>query len=317
VVWLVRNGFLAGLSLTTLVTTSRMRPYEVSLTREPARPHCYILYSSAELDKVRSYMRKIQTGDIHDYSATLRRPYRIMAASATQMEMDLKSAADTPAEPPAPAAKPELDLSGESIMAAISAHPDVAQRELLMASIDMMTKRATEQKERADAEAAQVVELQKQVEASEKSGRLNTAFLGSTLKQFRSDLPDDVADALDPELQEQAMTTTDPDVVRAAWSQHMITASMTKMLQRKAALEQPSNDRKRKAEEPARESDKVRDTTHERMAAINQLITGSASTMPTATPATSGSTAKLTPEEMRTAASMKLAAAFDSFRPLV
>ena len=301
-----------------------MRPYEVSLTREPARPHCYILYSSAELDKVQSYLGKIQTGDIRDHSATLRRPYRIMAASATQMEVEAAPTAPAAAPAPEAPAASEKDMSAEAIYAAIGEHPDPAKRGLLMASIDMMVKRAAEANDKAveaskkaEAEAARVAALEAQVAASEKSGRLNTAFLGSTLKQYRSDLPEHLEDALDPDLEKQAMTTTDPDVVRAAWSQHMITASMAKMLARQAAAEEPSSDRKRKAEEPARSADV--DATHERMKAINSLITGSASTMPppAATPTTAGSDHRLTEEDLRTAGAMKLAAAFSSFRPMV
>ena len=78
---LVRAGFLTGLSLSTVVDSSGLVPVEVSLTKEPARPHSYIVFSSGQLQKVREYLGKIQSHTIRDYSGSLDRPTRVMAAS--------------------------------------------------------------------------------------------------------------------------------------------------------------------------------------------------------------------------------------------
>lgn len=72
--------------------------------------------------------------------------------------------------------------------------------------------------------------------------------------------------------------------------------------------------RKRRSDEQiTRESSEVApvDTTAERMKAINSLLTGSAETMAAKTGAT-----KLSPQDTQTAAAMKLAVAFDAFKPL-
>jgi hypothetical protein len=173
VAWLVRNGFLTGVSLTTLETTHNIRPYEVSLTKDPARPHCFIQYHSNDLDKVRSYMRRVHNGSMRDLSSTLQKPYRVMAASAAAMQVD------TPVSPAS-------SITGEALMAAINAHPDVSQRTLLLASIDQMTARALEsQKQTADT-LAQLEKLEAERISAEKRGKVNMTMMESSLRAHRA-----------------------------------------------------------------------------------------------------------------------------------
>lgn len=203
--WLIRNGFLTGLSLTTLETTAGIRPYEISLTKEPARPHCYIVFHSTELEKVQGYMGRLKNGDVRDYSSTLRRPYRIMAASAEKMEIEApveKSADDM-----------DVEVTGERILDAIGKHPDESMRKLLMASIDKMTQRATDEKKRADDAEMARKEAEARAEEAKKSGKLNAAMLESSLMAVRREIPADVP--YDEELARRALISDNIDDVRA------------------------------------------------------------------------------------------------------
>lgn len=313
IAWLVRNGFLTGVSLTTLETTAGIRPYEVSLTQEPARPHCYIVFHSTSLDKVRGYMGRVHTGGIRDHSSTLRKPYRIMAASATAMEVEKKEAA-APAKPV---------VTGEALLAAINAHPEVAQRELLMAGMDMMTKRAAEaeaktKKEIEDAKA-EIAKANAEKEAAEKRGKINAAMMESSLRALRSTVPEGVP--FDEDLARCGLTSDKVEDVRAAYGQVLVTASYAGMMR----------NRKRDAtEEATREKyeAEAEDPIHARMAAINNLLGGrtvettTTATAPllTASAASAGAGAAAAAPapavDAATAAQMKLAAGLATFAPL-
>lgn len=91
---LVRSGFMTGLSLSTVENHTGLVPVEVSLTSDPARPHSYIVHSSSSYERAQDYLRGIETGTLRDYSASLTKPTRVMAASKQQMEVE------TPAEAP-------------------------------------------------------------------------------------------------------------------------------------------------------------------------------------------------------------------------
>lgn len=324
--WLVRNGFLTGLSLTTLETSHGIRPYEVSLTKEPARPHCYIVFHSTDEEKVRAYLGRVQQGDVRDYSAILRRPYRIMAASAEKMEV----------ETPAPAAaEAPMEVTAERIMEAIGKHPEESHRKLLMASIEKMTQKALEEKKKAEeAEAARVAAVAK-AEAATKTGKLNAAMLESSLLAVRRDLPAEIP--YNDELAHRALTSDNIDDVRAGYGQLLITASMRSMLERRDSVVESSSPRKRRndgqlnredAEEEMAETDKAAavapeetDRIHTQMKTLNSLlVTASADKMPkaAAAPAAAAATSSipLAADTAEAVSNLKLATALQAFEPL-
>lgn len=331
VAWLVRNGFLTGVSLTTLETTHGMRPYEVSLTRRPARPHCYIVFHSTELDKVQGYMRRVHNGSMRDLSATLTRPYRIMAASESAMETE-KAAAAAP------------DVTGEMLLKAIQSHPESSNQELLMAGFELMTKRANENKEKMATELAAAQKAVEEANAArkiaEQRAAVNTTMMQSQLRAYRTTIPEGMpfddalgklrhphlssAHACVPPLTcfaaaEKGFSSDNVEDVRAAYGQAIMCASYSGFIE---------NKKKRTSDEQAtREKDEfTEDPLHTRMKALNELLSGASETA-TGTmlkasaaerpkPTTAGSSISLNPMDERVAAGMKLGLAFDAFKPL-
>lgn len=190
-----------------------------------------------------------------------------------------------------------------------------------MASLDKMGAEALKQKkDRADAQT-KIETLERDLAASQKTGKLNTAMLESTLSQFRASLPKAVAEEYPADLEKRAMATDDADVVRAAWNQQLVTASL-KTMHEKMAADGPTpteSQRKRKSDD---DSSRTVDS-HEWMAGINSLISASAERAPKtdgAGPAVdtgaavmqSGATG-LTIEQQRMAAALKISAALDAF----
>jgi hypothetical protein len=93
-------------------------------------------------------------------------------------------------------------------------------------------------------------------------------------------------------------------LVRAAWNQQLVTASLKNMHEKMNAMS--TETRKRKPDEQLTD----RDVTAERMSALNTLISASAEHapgLPQAAPV------PLTVEQQRMAAALKISAALDAF----
>jgi len=148
---LVRSGFMTGLSLSTVTTDDGLVPVEVSLTKEPARPHSYIVFSSSERGRVTDYLRRIEQGTMRDHSGSLKRPTRIMAASAEQMAVETAAPVAEQKETPA-------KLTAEDLLTAVQSIPDSAARDLVLASLDRMGKTAQAKETKAQ-EAAKQIEV--------------------------------------------------------------------------------------------------------------------------------------------------------------
>ena len=146
---LVRNGFMTGLSLSTVTTDDGLVPVEVSLTKEPARPHSYIVFSSSERGRVVDYLRRIEHGTLRDHSGNLNRPTRIMAASAEKMAVEA-------AAPPASGQQETPKLSAQDLLTAVNSIPDSAARDLVLASLDRMGKTAQAKEDKAQETAKQI-----------------------------------------------------------------------------------------------------------------------------------------------------------------
>lgn len=89
--FLVHRGILGSVSLTT--PWDHSEGWEVSLTNEPARPHCHILRTSTNLEVINQYLADLDAGNIRDDSADLTKPVRVMAASKTAMAASQEAAA--------------------------------------------------------------------------------------------------------------------------------------------------------------------------------------------------------------------------------
>jgi hypothetical protein len=161
-----------------------------------------------------------------------------------------------------------------------------------MASLDKMGAEALKQKQdRANAQT-KIDTLERDLAASQKAGKLNTAMLESTLSQFRASLPKAVAEEYPVDLEKRAMATDD-----ATESQ-----------------------RKRKSDDD--EATRTVDS-HEWMAGINSLISASAERAPptdgagpavdTGATVMQPGTTGLTVEQQRMAAALKISAALDAF----
>ena len=111
----------------------------------------------------------------------------------------------------APAA-PALNITSETILKVIEAHPDPDARTLLMASLDKMGAEAMKKREEYDAAQKKIDTLEKNLRDTERASKLNTAMLESTLSQFRSSLPESVRAEYPEELEKQAMTSDDANI---------------------------------------------------------------------------------------------------------
>lgn len=189
-----------------------------------------------------------------------------------------------------------------------------------MASLDKMGAEALKQKQdRANAQT-KIDTLERDLAASQKAGKLNTAMLESTLSQFRASLPKAVAEEYPVDLEKRAMATDDADVVRAAWNQQLVTASLKTMHEKMAADGPTESQRKRKSDDD--EATRTVDS-HEWMAGINSLISASAERVPptdgagpavdTGATVMQPGTTGLTVEQQRMAAALKISAALDAF----
>ena len=159
---LVRSGFMTGLSLSTVTTDGGLVPVEVSLTKEPARPHSYIVFSSSERGRVTDYLRRIEQGTMRDHSGSLKRPTRIMAASAEQMAVETAAPVAEQKETVACCFAEQKEtpakLTAEDLLTAVQSIPDSAARDLVLASLDRMGKTAQAKETKAQ-EAAKQIEV--------------------------------------------------------------------------------------------------------------------------------------------------------------
>lgn len=141
------------------------------------------------------------------------------------------------------------------------------------------------------------------------------------LSEFKKGLPETMAQSYPDEFIEKAAKCNDAEQIKAAWAQQLVTASLQTMQEKMKTATVSDAARgsiKRKpTEELERDSG---DVTSERMAAINTLISASATSLPAASgagPAVGVSPVAahvpLNQEQKRMAAALKLQAALDAF----
>lgn len=206
----------------------------------------------------------------------------------------------------------------EALLKAIQNHPDATARSLLTASLGKMGDELIKKNDAEAQNREKIRALEADLKKAQDRAKIDTALLRSELTKFRSALPKPVAEEYDPELEKEAMATTDASVVRAAWNQQLVTASYASMHARIAADADRTGGRSKRsvddmeAEEP--------DVTAERMAAINTLLSASAAHVaPSGESDGAGpavpeqTTSSMTAEQQRMAAAMKLATALDAF----
>lgn len=284
VAWLIRNGFLVGVSITTEPYAPSI-VYELSLTQDPARPHCFVVYSTADLTKAQHYMGKLINHTIEDLSSTLGAPTRVMAASATAAKE-----VPTPKEEESTTEEPV-----DSLIAYVSTLPKEGQ-ELIIASLQSAQERVKKSEEMTAAAEKKAAEMEKLA----KQNRTNSAMLSSALATHRRSIPKEIE--YDAELDVEAIKSDNPDVVRAAWNQTLITASL-------ARGQDHLRGEKRKNDDEEHAVSDNKDDTRTRMAALTELVKASRG----AAPKNGGG--PLTQDEMRTVAHMKLATVLDAFEP--
>ena len=164
-------------------------------------------------------------------------------------------------------------------------------------------------------------QLKASLEEAQQAAKINSSMLMAKLSEFRRGLPEDMAKSYPEEFIEKAASCNDAEQIKAAWAQQLVTASLQTMQDRmikSSTLDEARSSTKRKAgAQLDRESS---DVTTERMAAINTLISASASAAPSlsgAGPAVDvspvASHMPLNADQKRMAAALKLQAALDAF----
>jgi len=306
--WLIQNGFLLGLSLTSLESPDKgVYPFELSLVETPARPHSYIVYASMELPKVEQYIRDLELQIKRDHSADLPVPYRLIMASKAEAEKIQLEAPKDAEKAAVPSTEP-TSTPGFDTQAFVNAVTSVngVNGDLIMAGFQMLQQRAESLVNERDTQLARA-------NAAEQRGKVNSAFLTTQLEQHRkaynsADVPYVMS------VEENAITTENADEVRAAWQQSLVQASMGRMKSQQIAAAtqrdmqdtpESSNELKRKAE------------VSEKMSKIGDLIMASNTRLPKEMRDDASTPSKpATPDEQRVIAAMRIKQGFDKFGPL-
>jgi hypothetical protein len=207
---MIRMGHYCGVSLTHEEWSGNA--IEVALTNNPAREHCYMIAEYSTREKAQAYLRGIQSGIMADYSGTLQKPRRIMAASGDAM---------TGMNPPA------SDM--QRLVSAIQLHPDEVARTGITTQFQRMIKKNAADistlRQENTALQAEKERLEHNAAVTRKATETGKKHLMSMGTRYSKRLPPDIAESFDIELMQDAVASNNPDLLMTALGQVITCAS--------------------------------------------------------------------------------------------
>lgn len=192
IVWLVSEGGLRSLSLThgnsLDMCDDSVVPYEVTICKQPARPHCNVCYVSSEQSALGpwEYKRRLIDGTIVDTSWWDPHLDYVMAASAKAVG-ELAGAT----APVADAAVAPVETDEERMKQAVMSIADEQARRTVVASMGALIAQSKTHQERADvaekASAEQTARLAK-LEEQLADAQMRKRGLSCSVKIFQNEL---------------------------------------------------------------------------------------------------------------------------------
>ena len=181
VVWMVEKLFLRGLSLTHMIHSENIVPYEVSLCFEPARPGCYVYFLHVDLFRVDEYKRDVMSKSIREPITQNHTPAVVIMSNKSEdpTAMDTTSTEITTPVVQKPLIEQAMEGLPEEHRSIIAARLS----EMCKRTDDALAAKKTAEEERDIAKKAKEIAI---IQA--KNGEVNVGMLKSQLDIMRDNL---------------------------------------------------------------------------------------------------------------------------------